>query len=132
MIVVSPIKSATAASATAKIIEYTIKLPRACILSIQLMSTGASLTPSTMATARNTIAFVDSKATEASETAPVCAIPVTTARITRPRMSSTTAAPRTTSAAASLSRPRSARTLAVMPTLVAVSVAPTKTDMRTE
>ncbi len=62
------------------------------------------------ATARKTTLFTARKATPPGETWPVMAMPVTTARVIRPRMSSTTAAPSTTLAAGSWSRPRSAST----------------------
>src|SRR6267143_2994591 len=61
---------------------------------------------------------------------PVAARPLTTAKSASPRTSSTTAAPRTTCAAGSCSRPRAERTRAVIPTLVAVRVAPMKTAGR--
>ena len=54
------------------------------------------------------------------------ATPVTTLRMTRPSTSSMTAAPMMMRASGVLIRPRSASTRAVMPTEVAVSVAPTK------
>ena len=50
--------------------------------------------------------------------------PVTTVKITSPRMSSITAAPRMICPSTSRSRPRSDSTRAVIPTLVAVKVAP--------
>lgn len=53
-------------------------------------------------------------------------MPATTARTTSPRISSMTAAPRITRASSERARPRSVSTRAVMPTLVAVSVAPRK------
>src|SRR5690349_4651874 len=52
--------------------------------------------------------------------------PLRTARMTRPNTSSTTAAPRMTRASGVAPLPRSRSTRAVMPTLVAVSVAPRK------
>ncbi len=72
-----------------------MSVPRACSRPTQRTSVGARWIPATMATTRNTAAFPESRPMVASETPPVCATPVTTARMIRPRMSSTTAAPRT-------------------------------------
>ena len=66
------------------------------------------------------------RATPSSVTAPPAASPDTTLRMTRPRTSSITAAPMMTRASRWCIRPRSDRTRAVIPTEVAVSVAPTK------
>ncbi len=101
MIVASPIRSATAASATAKTTEYTMSVPRARSRPTQPTSVGASQTPTRTAATRKTTAFAASRPTAPRDTLPVCATPVTTARMIRPRMSSTTAAPSTTLAAAS-------------------------------
>jgi hypothetical protein len=87
--------------------------------------------PSTTAVTRKAAAFptiarmlpIDGAVPPA--TAPI--IPATTASTTRPRMSSTTAAPKIMRPSVESRRPRSRNTRAVMPTLVAVSTAPMKT-----
>ena len=58
--------------------------------------------------------------------------PATTVKITRPIMSSMTAAPRMIWLSGSCKRPRSERTRAVMPTLVAVRAAPETMATRLE
>ena len=130
MMVASPIHSAAAASASANAREDTTRAPRARSRPIKPTSHGARRKAMNTATTRKTTLFTARRAIPPSETPPVVATPVTTARVIRPRMSSTTAAPSTTLAAGSWSRPRSASTRAVMPTLVAVKVAPTKTATR--
>ena len=62
-----------------------------------------------------------------AETLPSVTTRVTTVRMTRPSTSSATAAPSTVRASTDASARRSPNTRAVMPTLVAVSAAPTKT-----
>ena len=62
----------------------------------------------------------------ATVTAAPAAMPETTVRITSPSTSSITAAPMMIRASGVLIRPRSARTRPVMPTDVAVRVAPMK------
>ena len=57
-------------------------------------------------------------------TVPACTRLETTARMTSPRTSSMTAAPRTICASGIFSLPRSRKTRPVMPTEVAASVAP--------
>jgi hypothetical protein len=72
-----------------------------------------------------THAIAESDTPEAPLSAAVMT-PLTTARITRPSTSSMTAAPRMILASFDRAAPRSRRTRAVMPTLVAVRTAPRK------
>ncbi len=101
--------------------------PRARIFPTQVRRVGAKRIPIATARTMKTRAFVRISPMVVKENAPVWTSPVMMARITSPRMSSRTAAPRTTREAASWRRPRSERTRAVIPTLVAVRVAPMKT-----
>ncbi len=85
--------------------------------------------PTTTATARNSTALPITHSTETgSKATPRSAasmMPATTASTIRPITSSITAAPRMIRPSLLAARPRSVSTRAVMPTLVAVSVAPT-------
>ena len=103
-----------------------MRLPRTRRRATRRMSVGAKRTPSSSATTRKPTALTRISATDPGDTVPVCATAVTVARMTRPSTSSMIAAPSTTRAAGCWSRSRSASTRAVIPTLVAVSVAPTK------
>ena len=67
-------------------------------------------------------------ATSSTETEPSETSRTTTVRITRPSTSSATAAPSTVRASTVASARRSLNTRAVMPTLVAASAAPMKSD----
>ena len=93
---------------------------------------GATILPKNIETARNPKAFTVIRAIELKVICPTPAapgskeltMPLTTPRIISPSTSSIMAAVRTILASFVWSRSRSARTLAVIPTLVAVNVAP--------
>ena len=82
--------------------------------------------PEHTATTRKPAATASVRATPSRVTAPPAATPETTLRITSPSTSSMTAAPMMIRASGVPIRPRSESTRAVIPTDVAVSVAPTK------
>ena len=73
------------------------------------------------------MAFPESRPTAASETLPVCATPVTTARMIRPEDVVHDRRPEHHLRGGVLEATQVGSTRAVMPTLVAVNVAPTKT-----
>src|SRR3989338_6196977 len=79
------------------------------------------------ATARNAAANNVVRATANQDREPDAAMPWIAERMMIPRISSMTAAPRIIWASGILSLPMPARTLAVIPTLVAVRAAPTNT-----
>ena len=87
---------------------------------------GTPSSPTNPVTSKNAIARPSVPATMPTLTDPPVTILTTTVRITRPSTSSATAAPRTTLASVVARARRSPNTRAVMPTLVAVSAAPTK------
>src|SRR5687768_3507931 len=86
---------------------------------------GTASRPTSNAAATNPNAIAVMSATLPTDRVAPPTICATTARMIRPTMSSSTAAPSTTCDSRSCSRPRSASTRAVMPTDVAVSDAPT-------
>ena len=86
---------------------------------------GAIRTPIVDVTTRNATASPTTPATVRTDTVPSATTRTTTVRITSPITSSATAAPRTVRASIEPRARRSPKTRAVMPTLVAVSAAPT-------
>ena len=103
-------------------------MPLICSLLASRKSRGDIQPPITRAPTRNNVALPTIHTTSrVASWPPVLAAvmtPETTARITRPRTSSMTAAPRMILASRVVTLPRSVSTRAVMPTLVAQSVAP--------
>ena len=93
--------------------------------SMSAKSGGATRRPTTPPATRNSTATPMMPATDRIDTDPSVTMRTTTVRTTRPMTSSATAAPRTMRASVVASASRSPNTRAVMPTLVAVSAAPT-------
>src|SRR6185295_10254651 len=89
-------------------------------------SLGTRYRPTSTATTRKATATARVRTTPSTETAAPPATPETTLRMTSPSTSSMTAAPMMTRASDVAMRPRSDSTRAVIPTEVAVRVAPTK------
>ncbi|CAB4885192.1 unannotated protein [freshwater metagenome] len=92
---------------------------------------GTILAPMTPVMRRNPTASPVVPRIDAALTLPSTTTRVTIVRMMRPSTSSATAAPRTMRDSVDDSTPRSPKTRAVMPTLVAVSAAPRNTDVFT-
>src|SRR2546422_2182658 len=121
-----PARAARAARSSRKANAETRSTPRTRIRFTSPKMRGASAAPSATAATRNPTATASVHTTPTALTAAPAASPETTPRITRPSTSSMTAAPRMSRASVESMHFRSERTRAVMPTEVAVSVAPTK------
>ena len=130
IIMAEPIASASQANPKANIRPTLVAMPglRACG-TISPEAEPAFL-PSTRVRIRNPKASPVVLVTLPTVTAWPPAKPLTTAKIISPNTSSMTAAPKTIWLSVSWRRPRSESTRAVIPTLVAVSVAPATSDGR--
>ena len=95
-------------------------------------SRGTNTMPNAPATSRNPNAKPTVETRPPMSTDPCSTMRVTIVKITRPITSSATAAPRTMRASVEESALRSPKTRAVMPTLVAASAAPRKSDAFTD
>ena len=126
MIIADPARSASAAIASAKQNAATSSTPRVRIRSTKSKIVGAKRVPRTTASTRKPTANRKILPTERTPSAAPPTIPDTTARITIPSTSSITAAPMMILASGVCIRFKSDSTRAVMPTEVAVRVAPTK------
>src|SRR5205814_710447 len=121
-----PARSARTQSSSRKANADTTRTPRTRMRSTRPKSRGASFKPTHRATKRNATATPRMRNAPRRLNAVPAASPETTPRITSPMTSSMTAAPRITRASRLCSTWRSLRTRAVIPTEVAVRVAPTK------
>ena len=126
MISAEPARSASQASVKANINDVKKSALTTRSLAIQRIRCGARIEPITIASATKPKASANIFAIASVVNFSPAAAALTTASSTRPRMSSTTAAPRMTCASSVFMWPRSERTRAVMPTEVAVSAAPRK------
>src|SRR6266576_762914 len=121
-----PARSARTQSSSRNAKADTTSTPRTRIRSTRPKSRGASFSPIQRATKRNATATPRMRSAPCRLNAVPAASPETTPRITSPMTSSITAAPRMRRASRLCSTWRSLSTRAVIPTEVAVSVAPTK------
>src|SRR5882672_2768446 len=121
-----PARSARTQSNSRNAKADTTSMPRTRIRSTTPNSRGASLSPIHRATNRNATATPRMRSAPCKLNAVPAASPETTPRITRPMTSSITAAPRIRRASRLCSTWRSLSTRPVIPTEVAVRVAPTK------
>src|SRR5882724_1345931 len=121
-----PARSASTQSSSRNAKADTTSIPRTRIRSTTPNSRGASLSPIHRAADRNATATPRMRSAPCRLNAVPAASPETTPRITSPMTSSITAAPRIRRASRLCSTWRSLSTRAVIPTEVAVSVAPTK------
>ena len=117
--------SSANASVNAKAIATTVPGDRET-RSMAENSGGATRSPTTLPRTRKSTATAMIPRTDSRDTDPSVTSRTTTVSTTRPMTSSATAAPRTTRASWVASARRSPKTRAVMPTLVAVRAAPTK------
>src|SRR5438876_611486 len=121
-----PARSARTQSSSRNAKADTTSTPRTRMRSTRPKSRGASFSPIQRAANRNATATPRMRSAPCRLNAVPAASPETTPRITSPMTSSITAAPRIRRASRLCSTWRSLSTRAVIPTEVAVSVAPTK------
>src|SRR6266540_190965 len=121
-----PARSARTHNSSRNAKAETTSTPRTCIRSTRPNSRGATFSPIHSATNRNATATPRMRSAPCGLNAVPAASPETTPRMTSPMTSSITAAPRIRRASRLCSTWRSLSTRPVIPTDVAVRVAPTK------